>query len=69
MSRILLRLNGKELNCIFSAVTTELEVLEDNLKSPETTATESEEILESIETCKAILSKLTSDGSTYQLSD
>mgnify|MGYP000469737313 CR=1 FL=1 len=69
MSRILLRLNGKELNCVFSAVSTELEILEDNLKSPEITATESEEILKSIETCKAILSKLTSDGSTFQLSD
>lgn len=67
MSRVLLRLNGTEAACIYASVTNEMERLKDDIEGG---ALSSEEVVaarQSIEVCGCVLSKLSSDGSTYSI--
>lgn len=65
MSRVLLRLNGKEANCIYASITHEMERLEDDIESGVYSSDEEAAARQSIEVCQGILSKLSSDGSTF----
>ncbi len=65
MSRVLLRLNGTEAACIYSSVSSEIERLKDDIEGGALSSEETAAARQSIEVCHGILSKLSSDGSTY----
>lgn len=69
MSRVLLRLNGKEAACIYASVTSEMERLKDDIEGGALPSEEVAAARQSIEVCQNILSKLSSDGSTYSVTE
>lgn len=69
MSRILLRLNGHEASCIYAAVSTELQALEEDLASGTVAPEDVSNAQHSIDTCKNVLAKLASDGSAYNFAE
>lgn len=69
MSRVLLRLNGHEASCIYAAVSAELQALENDLASGTIAPEDVANAQRSIDTCKTVLAKLTSDGSSYVLTE
>ncbi len=67
MSRLLLRLNGKEAACIYASVTSEIERLKDDIEGGALSSEEVAAARQSIELCRCILSKLSSDGAVYSV--
>lgn len=60
MSRILLPLDGHEVTCIYACVTSELQLLEDELESGTVAPEDVAEAQRSIDTCKSVLAKIAS---------
>ena len=68
MSDTVLTLTGIEAACVYAAVSNEKELLEDEIESDVLTQSEKEEAEKSIEVCKTVLSKLSSQpGVTYSV--
>lgn len=67
MSRVLLRLNGHEANCVYASVALQLKTLEDDLASGIIAPEDVANAQRSIDTCKNVLAKLSSDGSRYNV--
>lgn len=67
MSRVLLRLNGHEVNCVYASVSAELQDLEEKLASGNIAPENVADAQRSITTCKNVLAKLSSDGSDFHL--
>ena len=71
MSRVLLRLNGHEANCVYTAVYNELCALEEDLSEGTIAPEDVANAQRSIDTCKNVLSKIVSaaPNSSYVLPD
>ena len=69
MSRVLLRLNSHEAECVYASVFKELRSLEDELAGGSIAPEDVANAQRSVDTCKNVLSKLSADGSIYQITE
>lgn len=69
MSRVLLRLNGHEVNCVYAAVSAELQSLEEDLASGNIAPEDVANAQRSVDTCKTVLAKLSPGGSSFRLTE